>query len=205
LAADQIEGPGNRAFISLHLAYCGCENLLSQRTTKGAPMTNSEMTLLYDHLYWMRNKILKAAAEAPEVLIERAPATIRDLRATLIHELDVEWSWRERLRGIPFDTWGPDGELKPDDYPTLKSIRHHWERDEEEMRAWLATLTDETLKAPWEVEKPGGRPLWQHLMHLYTHGIQQFSDAAVILSRADSSPGELDFLEFLERTGRSSD
>ena len=69
------------------------------------------------------------------------------------------------------------------------------------MRSWLETLTDETLNAPWEVEKPGGRPLWQHLMHLYTHAIQQLSDAAVILSQADSSPGELDFLEFLEHTG----
>ena len=168
-------------------------------------VTNSEVTLLYEHLYWMRDRILKAAEEVPEVLIEKAPATIRDLRATLIHELDVEWSWRERLRGIPFETWGPDGELNAADYPTLKSIRHHWVRDEEVMRSWLATLTDSTLNSAWEVEKPGGLPLWQHLMHLYTHAIQQFSDAAVILSRADSSPGELDFLEFLEKTGRSSD
>ena len=165
-------------------------------------MTNSEIALLYDHLYWMRDRILKAAAEAPEVLIEKAPATIRDLRSTLIHELDVEWSWRERLRGIPFETWGPDGELKPHNYPTLESIRHHWDRDEEVMRSWLGTLSDDTLNAAWEIEKPGGRPLWQHLMHLYTHSIQQFSDAAVILSGADSSPGELDFLEFIERSGR---
>jgi uncharacterized damage-inducible protein DinB len=165
-------------------------------------MTNAEMTLLFDHVYWMRDKVLDAAENVPEALIEQAPATIRDLRATLVHELDVEWSWRERLRGIPFETWGPDGELKPADYPTLGSIGHHWQRDEEVMRSWLATLTDETLNAPWEIEKPGGRPLWQHLMHLYTHAIQQFSDAAVILSKADSSPGELDFLEFLERTGQ---
>ena len=165
-------------------------------------MTNAEITLLFNHVYWMRDKVLEAAAHVPEVLIEQMPATIRDLRTTLVHELDVEWSWRERLRGIPFETWGPDGELKPADYPTLGSIRHHWQRDEEVMRSWLATLTDETLNAPWEIEKPGGRPLWQHLMHLYTHAIQQFSDAAVVLSKADSSPGELDFLEFLERTGQ---
>ena len=172
------------------------------RRLRLVPVTNSEVTLLWNHVYWMRDRILRAADNVPEVLVENAPATIRDLRATLVHELDVEWSWRERLRGIPFETWGPDGELKPADYPTLKSIRHHWERDEREMRNWLETLSDETLNAPWEVEKPGGRPLWQHLMHLYTHAIQQFSDAAVILSGADSSPGELDFGEFMEHTGR---
>jgi len=150
----------------------------------------------------MRDRILEAAENVPEVLVEQAPATIRDLRATLVHELDVEWSWRERLRGIPFETWGSDGDLKPEDYPTLKSIRHHWQRDEQEMRSWMASLTDEELNSPVVEEITGGRPLWQHLIHLYSHGIQQLSDAAVILSRADSSPGELDFLEFLERTGR---
>ena len=36
-------------------------------------------------------------------------------------------------------------------------------------------------------------------MHLYTHGIQQFSDAAVLLTAAGQSPGELDFLDFVER------
>ena len=165
-------------------------------------MTNYEITLLFNHVYWMRDQVLKAAGNVPEVLIEQAPATIRDLRTTLVHELDVEWSWRERLRGIPFEHWGPDGELKAADYPTLGSIRHHWQEDEKVMRSWLETLDDETLNAPWEVEKPGGRPLWQHLMHLYTHALQQLSDAAVILSKADSSPGELDFLEFLERKGQ---
>ena len=87
------------------------------------PVTNSEITLLFNHVYWMRDKVLRAADSVPEVLIEQTPATIRDLRTTLVHELDVEWSWRERLRGIPFETWGPDGELKPADYPTLGSIR----------------------------------------------------------------------------------
>ena len=70
------------------------------------------------------------------------------------------------------------------------------------MKEWMESLTDEELNSPVVEEIPGGHPLWHHLIHLYTHGIQQFSDAAVILTKADSSPGELDFLEFLEKTGR---
>jgi hypothetical protein len=33
-------------------------------------------------------------------------------------------------------------------------------------------------------------------MHLVSHGIQQFSEAAVVLTRAGSSPGDIGFLEF---------
>ena len=36
-------------------------------------------------------------------------------------------------------------------------------------------------------------------MHLYSHGLQQLADAATILSAVERSPGELDFLEFVEK------
>ena len=36
-------------------------------------MTNSEMTLLFNHVYWMRDRILRAADSVPEVLVEQRP------------------------------------------------------------------------------------------------------------------------------------
>lgn len=161
-------------------------------------MRGSEVTLLFDHLYWVRDRILTAALAVPGSFTDPAPPTTRDLRATLVHELDVEWSWRERLRGVPFEFWGPDGELKPGDYASVESVREHWSRDESEMRSWLATLTDEGLNTVWHVEEEPGQILWHHLMHLYTHGLQQMSDAATLLSMAGQSPGELDFLAYVE-------
>ena len=41
-------------------------------------------------------------------------------------------------------------------------------------------------------------------MHLYSHGMQQFSEAAVLLTRAGRSPGDIGFLEFVQATGRRS-
>lgn len=160
-------------------------------------MQKTDIVMLFNHLYWMRDKILAAAGQVPDSFVDDSPPTIRDVRATVVHELDVEWSWRERLKGIPFEFWGPDGELKAADYPTVTVVSEHWQRDEAEMRRWLGSLTDDELNAPWAVERPDGHPLWYHLMHLYTHGVQQFSDAAVLLTRAGASPGELDFLEFV--------
>jgi uncharacterized damage-inducible protein DinB len=163
-------------------------------------MRADDVTLLFDHLYFVRDRILDAAGRAPSALADPAPPTIRDLRTTLVHELDVEWSWRERLDGATPTTFDDTiAELTVDDLPDLDAIAGRWQTDEAEMRAWIARLGDEGLAGPCGAESPPRHPLWFHLMHLYTHGIQQFSDAAVLLTAAGQSPGELDFLDFVER------
>ncbi len=98
-------------------------------------MRPTDIADLFDHLYWMRDRIL-AAADAPGVpLTTDAHATIRDLRATLVHELDVEWSWRVRLASPdPTEFSAEDEELAPTDFETLDEIRSRWADDEREMR-----------------------------------------------------------------------
>lgn len=163
-------------------------------------MRADDLTLLFDHLYFVRDRIMDAARQAPTALVDPAAPTIRDLRTTLVHELDVEWSWRERLDG-PTPTAFDDtiAELTVEDLPDLDAIADRWRTDEAEMRAWIARLGDEGLAGECRAESPSRHPLWYHLIHLYTHGIQQFSDAAVLLTAAGQSPGELDFLDFVER------
>src|SRR6476620_3046811 len=110
-----------------------------------AAMDAAEARVLIDYIYWMRDRIIESVERLPahEFLSARA-VTTRDLRATLVHELDVEWSWRERLRDGEF----PDSEdLNPDDYMTLSVLRAHWRRDEEQMRTWAESLTDQALAA----------------------------------------------------------
>lgn len=119
-------------------------------------MRAEDIRLLFDHVYWVRDRIMAAAANAEEDFIDSASVTIRDLRSTLVHELDVEWSWRERLRGIPFETWGPDGDLKPSSYPDVSALAAHWHDDEATMREWLAGLSDDDVTGSWDAEGPGG-------------------------------------------------
>jgi len=163
-------------------------------------MRQTDVATLFDHLYWLRDRLLNAAGEPGVPLTDEAPVTTRDLRATLVHELDVQWSWRGRLRGPDPADFSPDDlELNPADFPTIAAIRERWREDEAEMRGWIASLTDADLDGPCRAEKSTSHPLWYHLQHLYTHGMQQFADAAVLLSRAGHSPGEIDFLEFVEQ------
>lgn len=165
-------------------------------------MRTTEATTLFDYLYWARDRVLDSAAElSAHAFISTDTVTTRDLRATLVHELDVQWSWRERLRGADWAEWGEDAELNASDYPTVQAIADHWCRDEADMRAWLASLTDADLDAPPPRDEDT-LPLWHFVMHLVSHGIQQFSEAAVLLTRAGHSPGDIGFLEFVGRRER---
>ena len=165
-------------------------------------MRTSDAATFFDHLYWVRDAVLEAARELdPDAFTAVNTVTSRDLRATLVHELDVQWSWRERLKGADWEEWGEDAELRGEDFPTVDAIAEHWRRDEADMRSWLASLADADLDAP-PVRDEDRQPLWHYVMHLYSHGLQQFSEAAVLLTRAGRSPGDIGFLEFVGTTGR---
>jgi len=163
-------------------------------------MNKADIQHLVDYLYWVNDRILDAAAEleAGALTLPESPPTTRDLRATLVHELDVEWSWRLNLQGRLSEA---EEDLRPEDYPDIAAIREHWARDEAEMRAWLATLTDDDLAAAVRSELTKNElPLWQGILHIVFHGIQQQADAARLLTLAGHSPGDIGYLEMLRPT-----
>ncbi len=159
-------------------------------------MNKADVQHLFDYLYWVNHRLLDAAEPLSLEELTRAPIdTPRDLRATLVHELDVEWSWRLSLQGRLSEA---TDDLDPARYPDTAAIREHWLRDEEEMRAWLDGLTDDDVSADAHSELTNAeRPLWQYLLHIVFHGAQQQADAAALLSAAGRSPGDIGYLEML--------
>jgi uncharacterized damage-inducible protein DinB len=159
-------------------------------------MERTDIDSLFDYMYWANDRILDAAELlTPDEFMSPSAVTTRDLRSTLIHELDVEWSWRLNLHGrLSEDV----EELRPDAYPDVASLRAHWRRDEAEMRGWVASLTDDDLASDVASDLTKDRwPLWQYLVHIVVHATQQQADAATLLTLAGRSPGELGYLEFL--------
>ncbi len=164
-------------------------------------MQTADADRLFDYLYWVRDVILSAAANmTDEAFRSTESVATRDLRATLVHELDVEWSWRRRLMAGPRERRDPEVELKPADYPTLDTLVDHWHRDEAEMRAWLAGLSDVDLAAAPSDER-GRLPLADYLFHIVGHGIEEFTEAALLLTRSGHPPGEIEFLQFADPRG----
>jgi len=66
------------------------------------------------------------------------------------------------------------------------------------MREWLDGLSDKELSSPAKADGLGDFPLWFYLMHVVSHGIQQLSDAATLLSESGQSPGDLEFLGYAD-------
>jgi uncharacterized damage-inducible protein DinB len=158
-------------------------------------MLSADIQHLFAYLYWIRDRVLSAAEDAgPDAFHSTHPGSSRDLRATLVHELDVELGWRARLSG------GDEIDLDPTDYPTIDAIAEHWQRDGAEMRRWLATLTDEELAAPPPREANQSFPLWYYLVHVVSHGIQELEEAVVVLGPSGRSPQNLGFLDYADTT-----
>lgn len=169
-------------------------------------MRKVDIVHLFEYLYWANARLLDAAVLLPvERFTEPTSVTTRDLRATLVHELDVEWSWRLNLHGKPMEDWGADEDLRPEDYPDVASLREHWQRDEAEMRAWLEALGDDDLTAVTDSAfTRDARPLWQYLVHIVMHAAQQQADAATLLTLAGRSPGDLGYGSYLARQASMS-
>ena len=177
---------------------CGQVRFAS-RTRKNWGMPTDPALLLFDYLYWLRDRVLALADAAT---IDRWPAEPsingRDLRATLAHELDVEASWRNKLLGLPIERWGPAAEVKADEFAILDSLRARWAVEEHAMRAWLDGLGVEDLRAPVTVNGLDGRPLSMYLLHVVTHGIGELFVAAGILRELGHEAGDIGLLESLD-------
>jgi uncharacterized damage-inducible protein DinB len=161
--------------------------------------TQLGVPLLFDYLFWLRDRVLTAAAVLSDATFRSTPALHgRDLRATLVHELDVELSWRGRLQGLPEREWGEEAGLDPERYPTLEGIAEHWRADEARMRAWIDGLSPENLGAPVTVNGLEGYPLSMYLLHVIEHGVTEMTTAAAILTEMGHTVGELGLLNALD-------
>ena len=171
-------------------------------------MRRRDLERLFDYSYWLRDRVLECAAKLTRAeFLAPSGVTTRDLRGTLVHTLDVEWSWRARLQGKPEEVWKKD--LPLDEFPTAAALIERWRRDEREMRAWLATLDDDKLAeihdlSPNSTTSRKRYPLWYYVFHIHTHTQQQLGDAAVLLTRMRQSPGNLEFLDYADHLHRDA-
>jgi len=88
------------------------------------------------------------------------------VRDQIVHLIDAEDVWFSELRDAQ-----PSEPLPPADSDDRETIRAHWDRVEQNMRAYLAQLRDERLfdKPIKEPEDDKDLIVWQVLLHVANH------------------------------------
>jgi uncharacterized damage-inducible protein DinB len=162
----------------------------------------SFLNCLYEYHYWANERIMRAAEKVNDVQFLATTDTRWSLRKTLVHAMSAEWIWLSRWRGV-----SPKAGLNENDFPTLESIRARWRTGEQDMRAFLAALSDDELQRVVQYMNTRGQPfefpLWQLMAHIVNHGTQHRSEAAALLTDWGYSPGDMDLSLFLtERSGQ---
>lgn len=161
-------------------------------------MKISDVITLFHYNYWANGRVLKSAALVGQPgFTAPAPVSFGSLRGTLVHVYAAEWLWRVRCQeGI-----SPKAHPPQEDFPTLQALGERWLTEERAMLGFLAGLTDGDLNRVISYTNTRGvdyqNPLWQPLVHVVNHGTQFRSEAAVLLTQAGQSPGDLDFIAFL--------
>jgi uncharacterized damage-inducible protein DinB len=164
-------------------------------------MKTTEIQTFFRYNYWANGLILKASAAAGDDFY-RAPAAVSfgSLQGTLLHILSSEWLWRQRYQLAQ----SPTSHLSADEFPTLKTLGERWLEEEHLQLSYLSLLHDADFDRPIRYTNTRGisysTPLWQILLHVVNHGTQFRSEAAVILSQAGHSPGDIDLSVFLRQS-----
>ena len=167
-------------------------------------MNIQDILFIYEYNYWANKKILDASADVTaEQLFTPSPFPYGSLHGTLLHILDAEWGWRMFFE---HDNWSaPD--LNAADFPDFATLQERFAKEEQAMRAYLVTLSNEDItKHRYYTTNEGDdrdRILWHVLLHVVNHGTQHRSEAAALLTDYGCSPGDLDFTVFLNEYNES--
>ena len=164
-------------------------------------MNKQDILLLYQYNAWSSAKILDAASNLTQEQFF-APALFPHggLRGTLVHILFGEWVWRQRWEGTapPFTF-----RIKPEEFPTLESLRARWTDEESRLMSFVANLTEDRLYSKIKYVSTEGYPhervIWETMAHLVNHGTQHRTEAAAILTGIGHSPGDIDLIVYLNQ------
>jgi len=155
---------------------------------------------LYDYNYWARDRQLAAcAALTSEQFLRQMGNSFSSVRDTLAHLVAAEWVWLQRWRGRSPKRIDPDvEEFSPENFPTLEAIRDRWNSGGQDVRKYLAGLTEEALARPLTYVNLNGEtwtyPLWRTLLHVVNHQTYHRGQITTLLRQLGAEAVAVDFL-----------
>jgi len=167
-------------------------------------MNITYIRMLYNYNTWANQRILDTTGRlSPDQLLSRVGAGFDSIRDILVHTMAAQWIWLSRWQGV-----SPTSLFDPAEFPDLAAIRSRWEALETETQAFVAGLSEADLDQTISYRNTRGQPfayqLWQIMAHQVNHATQHRSEVAAILTHLGHSPGDLDFLVYLDHLNQQA-
>lgn len=152
-------------------------------------MDPADVRYLFAYDRWATEKVLdQLGGVAPELWGREGVVGDRGLGTILVHMLGAHQRWRLAFEG---SQESPSPEEEP--LPSSDDLVARWRSELEATDAFLTEVTPGFLA---HVED--GVTAAVMLQHLANHGTQHRSEAALLLTQAGRSPGELDLIFYAE-------
>lgn len=154
---------------------------------------------------WMNDSLYGIAASLSDEARKRdVGAFFKSIHGTLNHLLVADRIWLARFQGVP----APDGFMAPGGirsldhelYSDFDELRRERRLTDDELAAWVATLTPERLAAPLVYLRRGTRiesPLWGVVAHVFNHQTHHRGQVTTLLSQQGIDPGVTDLFAML--------
>ena len=150
-------------------------------------MRPTEILFLYDYDRWATGQVLDASLDLDaDAWSAESVIGDRGIGGILVHALGAHERWRSGFEGRYRPPMREEAAL-----PDPDELREAWEVEWLAIRSFIATLDEDRLDSSY-----AGAPLWQGMVQLINHDTQHRSEAAVILTAAGASPGDLDIVRF---------
>ena len=146
---------------------------------------------------WMNERVYDACAKLSDEERKRdRRAFFRSIHGTLNHLLLTDRGWLARFHGKPWGFRSLDEEL----CASFDELRRERAATDDEIEAFLGTMTAERLDEPFTSETYAGRkythPLGPGLVHLFNHETHHRGQVTTLLAEAGVDVGATDFIAF---------
>ncbi|MCC6454258.1 MAG: DinB family protein [Caldilineaceae bacterium] len=163
-------------------------------------MRNEQYLLLFDHHYWAMNHLTEVMSRLPESQLTTQSVHFYHVTAnqTLLHILDVDWSWIQWCMGLPAKSYLWEVQALPD----IEAMRLFLKEEGQRVKGYVSGLTEQELDTEIDFgSESGSTPRrtkrWKVLLHIITHAVEHKTELGHFLTECGHSPGELNFIHYL--------
>ena len=154
---------------------------------------------LYRYNRWANDRMFEAVSSLTQEEFTRDLASSHpSVRDTLTHIVWAEWIWLQRWKGT-----SPQAVFEGKDFPHVGTLRVRWLDVEIDQRAFIETLTNESLLGLVQYVNLQGQtwryPLWRQMYHVVNHSSYHRGQLTTMLRQLAARPIPTDFLVFHDK------